>query len=139
MENFQQIQEKSVSHDDHLETFSLLWIRGAINKQDKSDNYEQRIRAIINHLKIFENIDQCEQYIQLISKEDRVIIIVNDQFSRELVPIIHDLYQVSSIYLYCSDEKKHKQWSKTFSKVICFLCYSFIITIFVLLDKSHYR
>ncbi|CAF0765907.1 unnamed protein product [Rotaria sordida] len=117
MEKTEQLHEKSMLHDDHLETFSLLWIRGDVNKNEKNSNNEQKLRAIINYVKIFERIDQCQQYIETMSKEDRSVLIVNDQFSRELIPTIHNFCQISSIYIYCSNENKHKQWSKTFPKI----------------------
>ncbi|CAF3251627.1 unnamed protein product, partial [Rotaria sp. Silwood2] len=117
MEKTEQLNDESVLHDDHLETFSLLWMRGEINKNEINQNNEHKLRAIINYLKIFEKIDQCQQYIQSMPKEDRSILIVNDKFSRELVENIHNFCQVSSIYVYCSNEKKHKQWSKNFSKI----------------------
>ena len=88
-----------------------------INKQHN----EQKLRAIINHLKVFENIDEFQQYLDVVSQKNRFVIIVNDQFCRELVPIIHQLFQVSSIYVYCSNNNKHKKWSKDFPKVKYFL------------------
>ncbi|CAF4595213.1 unnamed protein product [Rotaria sp. Silwood1] len=117
MEKTEQLHEKSTLHDDHLEIFSLLWIRNEVNKNEKNQNNEHKLRAIINYLKIFEHIDECQQYIQTMSKEDRSVLIVNDQFSRELIPTIHNLCQISSIYIYCSNENKNKQWSKQFPKI----------------------
>ncbi|CAF3372980.1 unnamed protein product [Rotaria socialis] len=117
MEKTEQLHEKSSLLNDRLETFSLVWIRNEIDKIEQHQNHEQKLRTIINHLKIFDNIEQCQQYFQVISKEDRFVVIINDKLSREIVPMIHNLNQVSSIYVYCSEEKKHKKWSKDFSKI----------------------
>lgn len=130
-------QKKSILQYGHLETFSLLWLKGKTNDNEKIQNSERKLRAIINHLEVFDNIEQCQKSIQTISKEDRFVIIVNQQFSHELVPIIHPLYQVSAIYIYCSDkneqQQQQQQWSKDFSKV------GFFSVIIILSVLSLYR
>lgn len=128
------VSKKLASYDDHLETFSLLWIKDEVSKTEKSHNNEQKLRTIINHLKIFDSTDECHQYIQSRSKEDRFLLIINDRFDRELISTIHDNYQVSSIYIYCSNENKIKQWSKGFSKVRHCLEYIYSSNRIIILD-----
>jgi hypothetical protein len=120
MEKTAQFHDKFPIYDDHLETFSLLWINGQVNKDEKKQNIEKKLRAIINHVKIFEVVDECQRYIQAMPKEDRFVVIVNEQFGEEFVPTINHLPQVSSIYIYCAVENVHKQWTKHFPKVKCF-------------------
>ncbi|CAF4854586.1 unnamed protein product, partial [Rotaria socialis] len=81
MEKTEQLHEKSSLLNDRLETFSLVWIRNEIDKIEQHQNHEQKLRTIINHLKIFDNIEQCQQYFQVISKEDRFVVIINDKLS----------------------------------------------------------
>lgn len=111
------ISKKLISGEDHLETFSLLWIKGELNKTGKIRNHEQKLRTIINHLKTFYSTDECYQYMQSVSKEDRFVLIISENFDSELLPTIHDNYQVSSIYIYSSNENKIKQSTKGLSKV----------------------
>jgi hypothetical protein len=120
MEKSTQLHEKFPIHGDHLETFSVFWINGKVNKDEKSQYTDRKLRAIINHLKIFEYVDECQRYIQTMAKEDRFVLIVNDRYSQKLIPTIHHLPQVSSIYIYCADEHINKQWTKGFSKVVYF-------------------
>lgn len=105
--------------DRQLEIFCIIWLDD--NKQD-SDNRatEQHLRSIINRLKRFKNVDQCEKYIRERSSEDRLILIVSGRLGRKLVPIIYTIRQVISIYIYCMDEAGNREWSQKYVKVIVF-------------------
>jgi hypothetical protein len=102
--------------DKNLEIFSLIWLDDNLNIKDIRDT-EQKLRSIINHLKKFQDIKECQQYIEQRSKKDRLILIVIGQLGREIVPSIHNLRQVMSIYVYCMDKKSNEQWACKFAKV----------------------
>jgi hypothetical protein len=70
------------------------------NGLEKSIDIQQRLRAVVNRLKFFQQIADCEQYIKSVPKEDRVVLIVNDQLSSKIIPHIQQLRQISSIYFY---------------------------------------
>src|ERR1700722_4333463 len=93
------------SGGNNLETFSLVWLDASVNGSKENIEAQQRLRTSINHLKTFENSDQCEKYIRSVSKDDRIVLIVSGQLGREIVPRIHKLRQVFSIYVYCMDKK----------------------------------
>jgi hypothetical protein len=56
----------------------------------------------INHLKIFEDCNQCKDYIRSI---------------RQIVPQIEQLRQLFSIYIHCLNKNTNQQWAKQFLKV----------------------
>lgn len=99
--------------DKNLETNTLICLDTAINT-----DIQQRFRSVINQVKLFDEIHACKQYIQTTSSNDRIILIANGQLGKEIVPQIHSCQQISMIYIYCSDVKKHQQWTHTFSKVL---------------------
>ncbi|UJR13245.1 hypothetical protein I4U23_000267 [Adineta vaga] len=101
-------------HDNNLESYSLVWLNGT--KSDYSDN-EKRLRQVINHLKIFDDIDQTETYIRSVPKEDRIILLTDDQFSHDIISRIHSLPQIFSIYIYNSETN---DWTTEFNKVCLF-------------------
>ncbi|CAF5007406.1 unnamed protein product, partial [Rotaria magnacalcarata] len=78
---------------------------------------EQKLRSIINNLKKFQDVKQCQKYIEERSKNDRLVMIVSGQFGQEIVPSIHKLRQVISIYVYCFDKVRNKQWSDKFTRL----------------------
>jgi hypothetical protein len=51
------------------------------------------------------------------SSQDRILLVVSGQLGEQLVPKIHQLRQVSTIYVYCTNKKKNEQWTKQFAKV----------------------
>src|ERR1700722_12904416 len=112
------VQPSDDSHtkNNNLEIFSLIWLDADVNVKE-SRNIEQRLRNVINHLRKFEDGHECQKYIQERSKEDRLVLIVSGQLGQEIVPHIHQLRQVSSIYVYCTDKSRNEQWTSEFTKV----------------------
>lgn len=102
--------------DQHLEIFSLIWLDKNVNLQD-TRNTEQKLRTIINSIKNFEDVKQCQQYIEQRSQTDRLVLIVSGQMGRIILPFIHHLRQVVSIYVYCIDKKKNEEWTCQYAKV----------------------
>ena len=109
----------TTGEDIRLEIFCLIWLDANANTKDTRET-EQKLRSIINHLEKFQDVKQCQKYIEERSKNDRLIMIVSGQFGREIVPSIHKLRQVISIYVYCFDKVRNKQWADKFAKVKLF-------------------
>jgi hypothetical protein len=104
---------------NNLEIYSLVWFDTQIDTID-----QQKLRSIINHLKIFTDQKQCQQYITSLASQDRVILIVNGQSSQELVQHIHQLRQLSSIYVYGLNTRVNEQWAQHYTKVCYFILYN---------------
>ncbi|CAF4060954.1 unnamed protein product, partial [Adineta steineri] len=102
--------------DKSLEIFSLIWLYENVVVKDTRDT-EVRLRFIINHIKKFQDVKQCQQYIEQTSQKDRLVIIVSGSLGQEIVPFIHQLRQVISIYVYCMDKNSNEQWAYKFSKI----------------------
>ncbi|CAF4231612.1 unnamed protein product, partial [Adineta steineri] len=96
------VPQTNESHtiSDNLEIFSLIWLDDKTNNNEEDENIEKDLRNIINHLITFQNEETCQQYIEKRPEEDRLILIINDSFSHTLVPRIHQLRQVSAIYIH---------------------------------------
>jgi hypothetical protein len=104
--------------NNNLETFFLLWLDAQIHTIEENRQAQKQLRKIINHLKTFDNENDCQQYILSISSQDRVVVIVSGRLGRTIVPHIHHLQQIISIYVYCMDKQANEQWSKNFTKVL---------------------
>ena len=104
------------TNDKSFEICCLIWLDKNVTIKVTQDT-EQKLCSIINHLEKFQDVKQCQQYIEQRSKNDRLIIIVSDQLGREIVPFIHSFRQVTSIYVHCMDKKSNEQWSCQFRKV----------------------
>ncbi|CAF1224302.1 unnamed protein product [Adineta ricciae] len=102
--------------DNNLETFSLLWLDAAIHTNTENQEAQKQLRACINHVIPFEDPNRCQRYIQTTSSQDRLVLIVSGRLGREVVPLIHQIRQLSSVYVYCMDEEGNKKWAKDFKK-----------------------
>ena len=103
--------------NDNLETFSIFWLDVQVNTTEDNQHTQLKLREIINHLKTFDDQGECHQRILSLSTQDRLVLIVSGRCGRQLVPQIHHLRQVSSIYVYCMDKKANEQWAKDFIKI----------------------
>lgn len=100
----------------HLELFSIVWLDDADDEKE-SRGTKQKLREIINHFKKFHDAQACEEYIAQRSTDERIMLIVNGRLGRVLVPSVHKLQQISSIYVYCMDREENNQWACDFNKV----------------------
>jgi hypothetical protein len=106
-----------LTDDRNLELFSLVWLDISVNSTEENLNVQQQLRTLFNHLKPFENSNECLQYIRNIPKQNRIILIVSGRLGQEIVPRIHRLRQISCIYVYCMDKEKNEKWAHKFPKV----------------------
>jgi hypothetical protein len=100
-----------------LELFCLVWLH---DNPNESHDTEQKLRAIINHLVKFKDVQSCQKYIEGELENSRIILVVSGRLGSEIVPQIHKLRQVVSIYVYCMDKERNKKWADKFSKVTIF-------------------
>jgi hypothetical protein len=105
------------STSQNLETFSLLWLDENVNLIEENVNAQKKLRTVINELKTFENCQICEEYIRQITDVNSIILIVSGRYGRELIPNIHDLLQLNTVYIYCMNVKLNEEWAKNYKKV----------------------
>ena len=104
-------------YETNLEKVWQIWLATSIsNSRNIGDDLEQA-RSVIDHLKTFEDIIECEQFIHSIPDNDRIVLIVDDLFGQQVIPRIHDLQQVFAIYVYSTESQSNESWFKQFSKV----------------------
>ncbi|CAF0920693.1 unnamed protein product [Adineta steineri] len=104
-------------YGNNLETICLVWLDAVVNTSQDNINAQQQFRQIINHLETFQNVQDCKQYLQQTSNDDRIFLIVSGRLGHEIVPQVHSYRQISSIYVYCMDKKRNEEWAKHFTKV----------------------
>ncbi len=106
----------SIKPDNNFETYFLIWLDASINSEENRDAQE-KFRSSIHYLQTFDKLDECEKYIRSVSSEDRIVFIVSGHFGQYLIPQIHHLRQLSSIYIYCANKDFHQQWCQQYYKV----------------------
>ncbi|CAF2131972.1 unnamed protein product [Rotaria magnacalcarata] len=104
------------ANNQNVEIFSLVWLDQHVESQ-YIRNTESKLRPNINLIKKFADVKKCQQYVEDLSSSDRVVMIVSGVLGQQIVPSIHKLEQVISIYVYCMNKERNKRWSKYFTKV----------------------
>ena len=104
-------------YKNNLETFGLLWLDAEVYTSEENRAAQKQIRASINHVTTFEETNHCVQYICSVDPHDRLVLIVSGRLGQEIAPRIHQLRQLSSIYVYCFDKERHEKWARDFAKV----------------------
>ncbi|CAF1242881.1 unnamed protein product [Rotaria sp. Silwood1] len=94
----------------------MIWLDDNVNDKGFQDA-KQKLDSITSHLEKFQDVTQCQKYIEEQSQYDRLVIIVNGRLGEVIVPSIHGLQQIKSIYVYCMDIKRNKQWTCKYEKV----------------------
>jgi hypothetical protein len=98
---------------ENLEPTVLVWL--AVSEDRFDINYQKEFRKSINCLMTFTDPNQCESYIrQSCSNATQVVLIMDKQFINDFLRQIHDIREVSSIYIF--NESKEELDIK-FSKV----------------------
>jgi tetratricopeptide (TPR) repeat protein len=75
-----------------------------------------KFRGVVNYLKIFDNTDNCIQYVSTI-KQEQIFLIVSGRTGKHIIPLVHHLSQLNSIYIFCIKDQTHKAWSSKYPKV----------------------
>lgn len=104
----------NISNENYLEVFSIIWLN---NSADDIETAEQNLRSIINRFKIFQDVKECQNYIQNKSKQDQLMVVVDNEFGALIVPNVYSLQQVSAIYVFDQDQI-NEPWIQVSGKVI---------------------
>ncbi len=110
------VESEEMIETTQCEIFCLIWLDSNPDIYQTRDA-EQKLRSIINHLKIFQVARPCRKYIEQSSDKDRIVLIVSGQLGREIIPYIHDFRQVISVYVFCFNKKNHEKWAAEHPKV----------------------
>ena len=108
---------KPESDDTNLETYTLIWLDAEVNSTTSNRADQEKLRTSINQLKTFVDPEKCKEHIQSLTENDRIILMTSGRLGQIIVPQVHQLRQIFSIYIYCINREKHKEWSKDYIKV----------------------
>jgi tetratricopeptide (TPR) repeat protein len=111
-------QIPKVKEQKSMEDLILIWLDPNINQIKENDSKRKmNLREIINCLEMFNDIDQCLRYIKNI-KQEKIFLILSGLLGKTIINELNDCSQILSIYIYGSDERQYKIWSKTYSKML---------------------
>ena len=71
---------------------------------------------MINDVQVFTESAACVDFLREVDDE-KVFVIASGALGKDLVPQIHLLPQVDTIYIFCDNRERHKPWTVEWSKV----------------------
>ena len=112
------IRPQRPRNDRRIQNFLLVWLDESINEDNNDDsrNTISKLREVVNTVHTFTDTGECINFITDI-KTEKAFIISSGAFGQTTVPIVHDMAQVSTIYILCGNKTRHEQWVQKWPKV----------------------
>jgi tetratricopeptide (TPR) repeat protein len=100
-----------------VQNVMLIWLDSSIDK-DNTDcqNTITQLRRTVNDVNTFTDGDQCIQFIHTITN-NKACMIISGSLGQHIVPRVHNMSQVDSIFIFCGNKKRHEEWTKEWSKI----------------------
>jgi tetratricopeptide (TPR) repeat protein len=96
----------------------IVWLDLNVDTNRDDKDTKALIRRIVRgRLLTFTNPDQCVNHVFAKLKTQRITFIVSNLFGPHVVPLIHDVPQIQTIYVYCRDRQVAESWTKSYPKV----------------------
>ncbi|CAF1462512.1 unnamed protein product, partial [Didymodactylos carnosus] len=102
----------------NLESHQLVWLDPNVNNSNESESSItiEDLRKIIDYTKLFDNVEECQQYI-VQTKDTTTFLVISEQLGQILIPQIHHLKNIWIIYVYCHNTEYHQPWASHYSKI----------------------
>ncbi|CAF1168642.1 unnamed protein product [Adineta steineri] len=100
-----------------MQNVLLIWLDSNINENNADcSNTIKQLKRVVNNINTFTNGEECVEFIQTINN-NKVCMIVSGSLGKHIVPHVHDMSQVDTIFIFCNNQEWHKQWTKEWSKI----------------------
>src|SRR5271167_4305292 len=101
-----------------VQNFLLIWLDSSIDEANDNDCRKiiTELRQVINTVNTFTDVDECIDFITDIKKE-KIFLILSEAFFQTKVPVIHEMPQISFIYIFHRNKVQPEQWEKQWFKV----------------------
>ncbi|CAF4237845.1 unnamed protein product, partial [Adineta steineri] len=100
-----------------IQNVLLIWLDNNINDNNADcNNTIKQLKRVVNNVNTFTDGKQCVEFIQTISN-NKVCMIVSGSLGKHIVPHVHHMSQVDTIFIFCSNREWHKQWAKEWPKI----------------------
>ncbi|UJR13586.1 hypothetical protein I4U23_000599 [Adineta vaga] len=100
-----------------IQNVLLIWLDSNIDDNNEDcQNTMTQLRHIVNDLNIYTDGDRCIQFIETI-KDRKGCMIISGSLGQLIVPQVHDLSEVDSIFIFCGNKQRHEGWAKEWPKI----------------------
>lgn len=86
------------------------------NSSADGHNIITQLQHVVSTINIFTNADQCIDFLTDNSNE-KIVLIISDALCEKVVPLIHDIVQLDTIFIVCKNKTRSEQLAKGWSKI----------------------
>jgi tetratricopeptide (TPR) repeat protein len=95
----------------------LVWLDNNIDdNNDDCRNTVTQLRRAVHNINKFTDGDQCIQFLETVDQE-KACMIISGSLGQHIVPRVHGMSQVDSIFIFCGNKKRHEEWAKQWPKI----------------------
>ncbi|CAF3844870.1 unnamed protein product [Rotaria sordida] len=100
-----------------VENFRILWLDANIDKTNPDCcNTLTRLRRVVSTVDTFTDVDPCVNFLKNIHDE-KVFMIVSGRLGENIIPIIHSMTQLDSVFVFCSNKARYEHLMTAWPKV----------------------
>ncbi|CAF1292108.1 unnamed protein product [Adineta steineri] len=100
-----------------MQNILLVWLDNNINGNNADCSHTiKQLKRVVNNVNRFTDDKQCIEFIQTITN-NKVCMIVSGSLGKHIVPHVHDMSQVDTIFIFCNNREWHEQWVKEWPKI----------------------
>ena len=101
-----------------VENMVVIWLDSSVDN-GKSDclNTINQLECVVSTVRTYTDSEKCLKFMENMG-HDKACIIVSGTLGKRIVPRIHAMSQVESIFIFCHNRKNHEQWTKQWSKIM---------------------
>ncbi|CAF3302263.1 unnamed protein product [Rotaria sp. Silwood2] len=100
-----------------FQNFLLVWLDENIDEsKEEFQKSLSDLRHIVASITIFTDAQECFTCLSDI-KDEKILMIVSDSLAQQVVPEFQAIPQLDSIYVFCTNQLVHEQWTKKIPKV----------------------
>ncbi|CAF1124059.1 unnamed protein product [Adineta steineri] len=100
-----------------IQNVILIWLDSNIDvTNDDCQTTITKLRRVVNDIKTYTNSDQCLEFIQTVV-DKKICMIISGSLGQHIVPCVHNMSQVDSIFIFCGNKKYHEQWITDWPKI----------------------
>ncbi|CAF0895713.1 unnamed protein product [Adineta steineri] len=100
-----------------MQNVLLIWLDNNIGENnDDCQNTIAQLRRVVNDINTFTDVDQCFEFIETVV-DKKACMIISGSVGQNMVPFVHNMSQIHSIFIVCDNQKHHEQWAKNWPKI----------------------
>jgi len=125
------------------DNLTLVWLDTDINNQASNIDIQIKLKNLINYLRIFDEINSFERYIEQISQmnKEQLFVIISTALSLTIIPYLHNFSQIKYIYIYGKEKldiKINQQLIIKYPKVKNIFLEKYFSYLTIILDKRNF-